>query len=60
MSSTGQRFRTPADVRAIPNAQWERWHADGTNPFPLFSADQLTQRCLRHVVKAHLRRIEAR
>lgn len=60
VSSTGLLYRTQADVRAIPNAQWERWHLEGTNPLSRFSADARTQLCLRHTLKAHARRIGAR
>lgn len=60
MSDTGPRltYRTPADVRAIPNAQWERWHRDGTNPLPAFSAEASCQMALRYAMQGHARRIE--
>lgn len=58
MSSTGLRFRTPADVRAIPNAQWERWHRENVNPLPWFSAERRCQMALRYTMQAHVRRIE--
>jgi hypothetical protein len=59
MNPSGLTYRTPGDVRAIPNEQWGRWFTAGTNPLPLFSPDRHTQMCLRHVLKAHARRIEA-
>lgn len=61
MSSTGPRlrYRTAADVRAIPNQQWERWHRDGVNPLPMFSAEASCQMALRYAMQAHVRRIEA-
>ena len=58
-STTGLTYRTPADVRAISNEQWGRWFTTGTNPLALFSPDLHTQMCLRHVLKATVRRIEA-
>lgn len=59
MSSTGLRFRTPADVRSIDNAQWEMWLRSGTLPFRSFAATRHTQMVLRHVVKATARRVGA-
>jgi len=59
MSGTGLVYRTPGDVRAISNAQWATWLRDEQVPWAAFSADALTQRCLRHVVKASVRRIAA-
>ena len=32
MNRTGLRYRTPADVRAIPNEQWEEWLRGETLP----------------------------
>lgn len=58
-NGSGLTYRTLADVRAIPNEQWGHWFTAGTNPLPLFSPDRHTQMCLRHVLKAHARRIEA-
>ena len=60
MSSTGPRFRTPADVRAIPNDQWERW-ISGVEACPptAFSAEAGCQMTVRHLVKATLRRMDA-
>ncbi len=59
MSSTGLLYRTPADVRAIPNAQWERGHRDRFNPLPMFSAERRCQMALRYTMQAHVRRIAA-
>jgi len=59
MSRTGLVYRTPGDVRAISNAQWETWLRDEQVPWPAFSADAQTQMALRYVVKASGRRIAA-
>jgi hypothetical protein len=63
MSSTGPRlrYRTAADVRAIPNEQWESW-ARGDEPFPgvAFSADRWAQRTLREILSATERRLNTR
>ena len=39
MSSTGPRFRTPADVRAIPNEQIDEWVRAGTLPLHEFGPE---------------------
>lgn len=57
--SPSKRYRTPAEVRAIPNAQWEAW-IDGNNlPFTAFSASADCQEVLRTIIKATLRRMES-
>lgn len=58
MSSNGLRYRTPADVRAIPNEQWEEWLHGETLPFPAFSAAREVQTTLRTLIKATRRRTE--
>lgn len=59
MSSSGQRFTTPAEVRAIPSEQWEVWVQNGTVPTERFvGAD--TRRTAYHVMRATRRRLEAR
>lgn len=60
MSSTGPRFRTPADVRAIPNDQWERWLRDNGVPFGAFAATFETQKTMRTLIEATRRRIVAK
>ena len=57
MSSTGLMFRTAADVRAIPNQQWERWIETESVPFRAFASERRCQQVLRHVVKATRRRM---
>lgn len=61
MSSTGPRFRyrTPADIRSIPNERWEDWLRTGTLPFQSFLAERSCQMTLRWIVKATRRRMEA-
>ena len=59
MSGTGLRYRTPLEVRSIPNGLWEKWLRTDGVPWTAFSSDALTQKCLRHVVKANARRIGA-
>jgi len=60
-TSTGLLYRTPADVRAIPNEQWERWLRGQEHVSPTaFSSEASCQMALRYVAKAHQRRIEAR
>lgn len=53
----GLRYRTPAEIRAIPNAQWERWLATDGVPWLSFAASADCQMALRYVLKAHMRRI---
>lgn len=57
MSSTGPTFRTPADVRAVPNEQWEQWLRTDAVPFRAFACERWTQRALREVVNATGRRL---
>ena len=58
-SSTGPRFRTPADVRAIPNERWEEWLRTDTLPFPAFYPTRGVQTVLRTVIRATRRRTDA-
>lgn len=55
------RYRTAADVRAIPNWQWERWLlADPDEvPWPEFAAIREVQDTRNEIIKATRRRIEA-
>jgi len=55
--SPSKRYRTPAEVRAIPNEQWETWIRGNNLPFTSFSAASDCQECLRTIVKATLRRL---
>ena len=59
MSGTGPRlrYRTPADIRAIPNERWEDWLRTGTLPFQVFPAERSCQLTLRWIVKATRRRV---
>ena len=65
MSDTGQIFtdrilyRTPQQIRDIPNHQWEEWILSGELPFEKFSADRHCQAVLRVLIKATRRRLEA-
>lgn len=63
MSSSGPRlrYRTAADVRAIPNDQWEQW-ISGVEACPptAFSAEASCQMTVRYVAAATRRRMEAR
>jgi hypothetical protein len=52
MSGTALSFRTPGDVRAIPNATWDAWYEQDTVPWRSFSAERWTQRALREIVRA--------
>ena len=55
------RYRTAEQVRAIPNEFWEQWL--GTEPvsvpFAQFAATAEVQTCLKHVLNATKRRMEA-
>lgn len=62
MSSSGRRlrYRTPADVRAIPNGQWERWVLEHESfPFSGFSAERAVQKTVRTIFAATSRRVKA-
>lgn len=61
MNRTGLVYRTPADVRAIPNQRWEAW-LRGHEAFPgaAFSADRWVQHTLREVLNATERRLNTR
>jgi len=52
-------YRTPADVRAIPNRQWEEWLREDAVPFRAFAPAAHCQMALRHVLKATQRRMAA-
>lgn len=61
MSSTGLKYRTPDEIRAIPNDQWERWLNGLEYVAPTaFSSEAKCQMTLRYVVKATRRRMDAR
>lgn len=49
MSVTGPRlrYRTPDDVRAIPNDQWERWICARAIPYLEFAAEKRCQQTMR-------------
>jgi len=53
----GLRYRTPAEIRAISNSQWERWLATDGVPWLAFAATPDCQMALRYVLKAHMRRV---
>ena len=60
MSSTGlPLYRTPTDVRAIPNDQWEAWIVGRDIPWRQFSAERGCQTVLRLVLRATARRMLA-
>lgn len=59
MSDTRQLFRTPADVRAIPNAQWEAWIRDEHIPWDEFSTVGDVLMAARAILKATRRRMDA-
>lgn len=61
MSSTGPRiiYRTPDDVRAIPNETWERWIAARSIPWAAFAAESRTQRTMRWTLHCTARRMLA-
>jgi len=52
MSGTGLMYRTPADVREIPNGQWDSWLRDGTVPWAAFAASAEVQMVLKWCIKA--------
>ena len=58
MSSTGLRFRTAADVRAIPNEQWEEWLRTLSVPVYAFTTSEARLTAL-HIVRATTRRMRA-
>ena len=51
------RYRTAADVRAIPNLQWAEWLRSGTVPFNEFSPERGCQMAMRTLINAHARRM---
>lgn len=54
----GMRYRTPADVRAIPNAQWERWvRGYESFPFSEFSSEWSVQKTVTTILDATERRL---
>jgi len=59
MSGTGPRFRTPADVRAIPNEQWDAWFIACDFPWGDFSPERTVQIAFKHVRRAQARRVMA-
>lgn len=54
-----RRYRTPAEIRAIPNQQWEAWIRGNNLPFAAFSAAADCQQTLRAILNATLRRMKA-
>lgn len=50
------RYRTPLEVRSIPNGLWDRWVAANEVPWQAFAATPAVQTTLRHTVRAALRR----
>lgn len=50
-------YRTPAEVRAIPNAQWEDWLKTDSIPWSAFSSERWTQKALHYARAAHQRRM---
>lgn len=57
--SPSKRYRTPAEIRSIPNEQWETWLRGNNLPFTSFSAAADCQEVLRTIVRATLKRMEA-
>lgn len=57
---THAMYRTPAEIRAIPNEQWERWLRQRSVPWTQFAATPDCQRTLKYVVKAARGRIKAK
>ena len=57
MSKSRLLFRTPADVRAIGNEQWEVWLRTSALPFISFAALPHTQMVLRYIIRATTRRM---
>ena len=60
MSSTGLTYRTPADVRAIPNGQIERWIREDSLPGPRFSPERWSQQVLQLVIDSAKHRLGMR
>lgn len=58
-SSTGQppKYVTPAEVRAIPNEQWEEWIGRGY--FPITEFDPSCLKTAATILSATRRRMEA-
>ena len=54
-----RRYRTPAEIRAIPNQQWETWIRGNNLPFTAFSAEAACQKTLQTIIAATLRRMKA-
>lgn len=54
-----RRYRTPAEIRAIPNEQWEAWIRGNSLPFTAFSASAECQKTLQTIVAATVRRMKA-
>lgn len=54
-----RRYRTPAEIRAISNRQWEAWIRDNSLPFTAFSAEASCQKTLQTIVAATVRRMKA-
>jgi len=59
-NSSGLVYRTPADVRAIPNAQIEQWIRDDSLPGPRFSSERRCQQVLALVVDSAKHRLGIR
>ena len=53
-------YRTPEEIRAIPNRQWEQWLREGTVPFLEFPASRECQAVLRGILNATHRRMRAK
>lgn len=60
MNGSGPRFRTLADLRAIPHDQWEDWILTDTVPWVAFSAERRVQQMVRFLLKVAARRIVRR
>ena len=60
MSDTGLPFyRTPAEVRAIPQTQWEEWARNGGASPDLFSPDDGCLQTADAILRATRRRLDA-
>jgi hypothetical protein len=57
VSSTGLRYRSCDDIRAIDNDQWEAWILTDTVPWAAFPAERNCQRLTRYLLRLAVRRI---
>ena len=60
LNRSGLTYRTPADVRAIPHSQVERWIRDDNLPGPRFSPERWCQQVLQLVIDSAQHRLGMR